>query len=117
MGPDEGPHVGHGGAGGAGVSMERQTQAPAIAGRQDGEAAGEAGEEAGEGVAGLPEAEHGALLLHAVTLTLSVSVQVAPVIECPGLMSGRPGGRASDLQTLQTECGGRPGRPDTDGPS
>ena len=73
MTPYEGPHVGHGGAGGAGA-RQRQIHPASVSVREDREAAGEAGEEAGERVARLPEAgaeaEHVALLLHlCVTIT------------------------------------------------
>lgn len=124
MTPYEGPHVGHGGAGGAGA-MSRQWEAhPAsVSVREDGEAAGEAGE--GEGVAGVPEAgaesEHGALLLHLCVTIMSLvcesKVQIASVIEgrsCPGsaVCWPDPWGRDSDLAcklrklSRQSEPGG-----------
>ena len=71
MAPDEGPHVGHGGAGGAGQ------QAATVGGGQHGQAAGEPRQQGEGGRGGVPEAgaeaHHGAhsLLLH-VTAVLSV---------------------------------------------
>ena len=92
MTPYEGPHVGHGGAGGSGAMRKREAHPASVSVREDGQAAGEAGE--GEWVAGVPEAgaksEHGALLLHlcftVMSLVCESKVQIASVIEgrsCP----------------------------------
>ena len=101
MTPNEGPHVGHGRAGGAGA-RQRQTHPASVSVREDREAAGEAGEEAGKRVARLPEAgteaEHVALLLHLCVTNVTCvksKVQIASVIEGrAGVCRLGPWGRA-----------------------